>query len=326
MRLKHILILSGIVALTFIAFFYFQKKHQRVDDFESFSFPAIKKISYHKNDIDSLSGDSAVISFILKNSVVKKFSFFDTSNCEYKSSPWIKADFNNDGYTDLLVTGDTEYGDYVFAIEDSMGCKYKTQFIQQVFTNCVISKVHTIDRYNAVFVNYFSPGDNDTVQYFWHTNIYVHEFDGFIEYNPTPTNYSIQKVEFSTTPCYGDCPVFDMTMDEHGNLDCQYKKFEYKGNWPDLKNFKLVTKHSDISQEEYLYLSRLLNYTDFTIYKSGSFDELSRGDFPVHTLKITYDKNRVKTLVFVPNFDLPQGFLKIRNLFLKKYYGIRKQD
>ena len=106
----------------------------------------------------------------------------------------------------------------------------------------------------------------------------------FIEYNQTPRDYQIQRVAFSTTECYGTCPVFSLQMDHSGSATHQAGKHSKKQG----------TFAATIDAPARSELWSLLNYLNFP--KLQDHYAISATDNPTYTLLITYADSKVKTI------------------------------
>ena len=129
---------------------------------------------------------------------------------------------------------------------------------------------------------------------------------GFVEYNPDPIDYRIEKIEFETTMCFGTCPVFKMTIDS--NRDAVYESIKFNAQ----KTGKYQTR---IDNKTYLRLKDLLNYTNFPKLKNSY--RVSWTDDQTSTLKITYDNGKVKTIEdygLIATFGLCQAYKILFNL------------
>src|SRR5690606_10704725 len=126
-----------------------------------------------------------------------------------KVQPWTKADFDNNGLTDILVIGN--WYDYsVICILDKDG-KYEIKPItRRSFQDCTFPVV-----------------ENNKIKYYYESEpergkwdeprklkliTLIYKFGDFIEENQTPANHNIEKIEYSTTMCFGTCPVFNITI------------------------------------------------------------------------------------------------------------------
>ncbi len=200
------------------------------------------------------------------------------------------ADFDNNGYTDLLVIGD--YYDFkIFVLMNYPNDSLKiNRLTRRSFQNCTFPKIA-----NDSIINYY---------YFSEPHIFSEEksklvkkdlifkFGDFIEYNSKPNSYNIEKIEFQTTMCYGTCPQFFISIDknkngvfkaEYYNIDKNKGKGEVKGK------FKTI-----INSNDYDTIISLMNYIDFPNLENNY--SVNWTDDQTSTLKITYNNGKVKEI------------------------------
>jgi len=201
-----------------------------------------------------------------------------------------KADFDNNGYTDLLIIG--EYYDFkIFVLMNYGNDSLKiNRLTRRSFQNCTFPKIT-----NDSIINYY---------YFSEPHIFSEEksrltkkdlifkFGDFVEYNSKPNSYHIEKIEFQTTMCYGTCPQFFISIDknkngvfkaENYNIDKSKGKVEVKGKF-----------NTVITDNDYNELISLLNYVDFPNLEDNY--SVNWTDDQTSTLKITYNDGKVKKI------------------------------
>lgn len=276
-----------------------------------------------RTSIDKLISENEIKEFIVKiDTNLIKFklskpnnfkSLFSDENCKKIgdslkiTSSFIKEDFDNNGYTDLLFTG-IYYDDFYIYILKSYGeNKYK---IDCVFSGegrtIVYPKLNYIDRIPVLDLYSRRRGrfaENLKKQIIDKSTL-LFKYGKFIEYNPNPKKNDISKIEYSTSGCFGSCPVFDLTINKNGKsiFKAKYNNFI---KIIDKKNFRLIipdtTKKEggtffleQINQKKYAILVEMLNYINFEKLKKSYFVNWS--DDQTGTLKITYNNGKVKTI------------------------------
>lgn len=117
----------------------------------------------------------------------------------------------------------------------------------------------------------------------------VYKFGDFIEENQTSTIHIIEKIEYSTTACFGTCPIFNLTINE--NKVAQWNAEEYNEI-----NKKVVRGifNSKITEDKYNEIVNLLNYIDFETLQDNYAVRWT--DDQSSTLKITYDNGKIKSI------------------------------
>ena len=127
-----------------------------------------------------------------------------------KVQPWTKADFDKNGLTDILVIGGI-YGDnFLICILDKKD-KYEIKLIRKRRFHDYTFPVVENDKIKYYFESVLERENWDKSRKLQKT-ILIYKFDSFIEENQTPANHKIEKNEYSTSVCFGTCPVFSITI------------------------------------------------------------------------------------------------------------------
>ena len=201
-----------------------------------FSLLLISNILY-ANRIDSLKTDNDVLEFLksanadFRSEKFNKIEVRSTEtirhdlNCggiadQWQVKNWEKADFNNDGLTDLFVL--LYWYDYgVYVILDNGDGSFKLETLSNnIFEKCELAKPIKInDQQLLLFYEKKQiPGrtakDNKIKNQF---DTLIYKSGGFVELNRQPSKYNIDSVEFHTSACYGSCPIFSIATDKNGN-------------------------------------------------------------------------------------------------------------
>lgn len=191
--------------------------------------------------------------------------------------PWTKADFDNNGYTDLLIV-ESDGGHSNIAIIDSGGNSFYIETLpKSFFPTCSFPLVEEKGNDKIIVYNKFVT-DRTPVQ-----NL-IYKFGGFVEPNENPKEYKIEKIEYETGICYGTCPSFELKI----NFD---RTAEYNAKIYNKKKGKFTGK---ILQSNYDELVGLLNYIDFPNLKDNY--SVNWTDDQTSILKITYNNGKVKTI------------------------------
>ncbi|MDP4208036.1 MAG: DUF6438 domain-containing protein [Bacteroidota bacterium] len=251
----------------------------------------------YRNKIDNII--SAKDIELLISTVDKRFNDFKVNEslkfsdkesqlfCDsLKIKPWIKADFDGNGYNDLLVVGN--WGDHaVICLMDSGENKfYIKRITRRSFQDCTFPIVQVVGQ-TPVIINYSrSEPDwkNHKTDRLLIRDTLVFQFGDFVEFNSMPAKHTIEKIEYSTGPCFGTCPIFEMTI--NSNRKATFKAQEYnkvKGNFSSI-----------IDTLNYNLLIHLLNYIDFVKLKKNY--AVNWTDDQTCTLKITYDNGKIKEI------------------------------
>ncbi|MEZ0128909.1 DUF6438 domain-containing protein [Flavobacterium sp. LBUM151] len=214
---------------------------------------------------------------------------------------YTKADFDNNGYTDLLVIGDNHT---CFGEEESCSFspivlmnygnnKTKLYRIDLEWGKSIVPKVEYINSQPFLVVYKQNLVDWKKKKYTESKTILTFKFGNFIEYNKNPKKYIITKIEFNTSGCFGTCPVYKLTLnrDSLSVFNAQFYNFS-----DDINNYgkEEGVFSVKISKTKFDKLGEYLNYCDF--------ENLNKDYSVMHTddqtgdLKITYNDGKVKTI------------------------------
>ncbi|RZK19087.1 MAG: hypothetical protein EOO56_14900 [Hymenobacter sp.] len=207
---------------------------------------------------------------------------------------WVKADFDNDGSTDLLVTGrDSEH----FVRDRSIICFLNKRqqspriiWLAEDGDDCPVAQVgylrnKAIIRYAHVSLSKLRGAQTTSSrQSVCRIDTLVFKEPGFIEYSRAPKDYQIQRVAFSTEACYGSCPIFELHVARNGAAT--YRAEEY--------NERKGTFTATVDAQAIKELWDLLNYLNFPQLEEKY--AVRATDHPTCTLTITYADGKVKTI------------------------------
>jgi hypothetical protein len=176
----------------------------------------------------------------------------------------IKEDFDNNGYTDLLVTG-TYYGsNFVVYIIYSFG---KDKFEIQKLINghfdrgsypklIYIDNLPAIELYNQRPSRYKDPNPKKIID----KKTLLYKYGGFVEFNKNPRLVKVEKIKYESTGCMGTCPVFDIEINMDATSFFIPKYFNFDTEYQDEEALLKTT----IREKELNEIKDLLNYIDFT--------------------------------------------------------------
>jgi hypothetical protein len=262
--------------------------------------------------IDSLSGLNELREFVRKadSSLIDFLCIYPNSYGNYHSKlsqlkrrqdsifpnvTFLKEDFDKNGYTDLIITGEYyQYSFNVIAIMNYGTKKYSVIPLNLFETGFPIyPKLVYKNNLPAVelsalelFPEYSENGISKK------TLIYKHGI--FIEYYNGSENYQISKIEFSSNGCHGACPVFDLKIYKDSTSSFRAKHYNFSRNKEIDSNNEEGYFEGVINQEDYEEVCQIINYIELKNrkdnYFSGSMHE------PSSTLKVYFDDGSIKTI------------------------------
>jgi hypothetical protein len=270
--------------------------------FQSCKSQVDNKVIHKPNYIDSIQTAKQIEELILKiDKRYSKFKINQTLNYESRFSgisckkisdslkikPWQKADFDNNGLSDILIVG-TWSDHHIICILDKGENHFEIKSItRRIFQECTFPVVSN-NKIKYYFESYPESGNWDKPRKLQQI-ILTYQFGDFIEENPTPTSHKIDKIEYSTTGCFGTCPVFELTI----NSDKNAKWFADMYNEISDKEVK-GDFNSTITEDKYNEIVNLLNYIDFANLQDDY--AVSWTDDQSSTLIITYDNGKTKSI------------------------------
>ncbi len=218
-----------------------------------------------------------------------------------------KEDFDNNGYTDLLVLGGmgndyTPLPNELYTYESFAIMNFGNLKPPKLIS--LRRKMHLLDVPEIVkseegpMLLIHSPEKmhgpdakvTDTI------NIKLtYRYGGFAEYNKQPIDNHIEKIEFKSGGCFGTCPIYELKINkdrsatflaEHYNFDKDKESYDY------LKKEGLFK--GKINAVDYENLTGLLNYIDFRHLNDNY--HVTWTCSATATLTITYDNGKTKTI------------------------------
>lgn len=277
------------------------------------------------SEIDNLKSKSEIENFIQKSDTnyrkyeLKNLQEFSRSNSNDSinkilanklnvKTNFTKTDFDNNGYTDLLVIGDNhDCTSFTPGIEGKESCSFspivlmnygknKTKIfrVDMEWGKSIVPKVEYVNSQPFLVIYHQKIKDWEKKLYEQSKKILTFKFGNFIEYNENPKNNKISKIEFATSGCFGTCPVYKLTLnrDSLSIFNAQYYNFNKNREVTYGKEEGVFT--TTINKMEFDKLEEILNYCNF--------DNLDKEYSVMHTddqrgdLKITFNNGKVKTI------------------------------
>lgn len=235
--------------------------------------------------------------------VDEEFDFRDASCNSFLRSlnarTWSRADFDGNGYTDLLVVGGYYRPDPVIIMNNGGG-----SFAVHEFSGygCAIPVLHPSTPKPMVSFYFERPGKPISL---------VYKFSGFAEVNLKPTVAKIESISFKRYGCYGDCPIFELYV----RSDAQATFVSIAHNKKKAGTYKAKVDPKALED-----LKSLLNYVDFVNLEDSY--SCCGTDQPGALLEITFDGGKVKT---IRDYGLQSGPFGLRTAY-KAFSDLRESQ
>ena len=186
------------------------------------------------NEIDKLQTKNEVTTFlrIKLGKGWKEEVFFEPTTVDtaaYGKNKFFKLDLDTNGSTDLVVNGK-----YLFAVTDDGNGKYTRHFIDRgVFTSSKYALLTIIQKNSSpLLVVKHSSVFHHPVEATTKPDTLTFKFSDFVEYLPSPTKLQVRQITFSTSGCFGTCPIFELAI--QADRTAKYHAIDYnkkKGNF-----------------------------------------------------------------------------------------------
>lgn len=230
---------------------------------------------------------------------------FDTIIMPYTISKGInqmyfKADFDRNGYTDLLVNGGWRYHGGSLSktffdphvIMNFGGSNYSIQSLKRDDPDEFAAA--PVYRNGQSMIELFSAryeGRYRSTKIEKTTDLLVYRNGQFVEFNPKPADddVTIEKIQLAVGPCMGNCPTYQIIISRDRNAYLLWSK-----NNEYASKRKMGAYSAQITESEYNEVCELLKYADFRKFKANY--EVAHTDAPSSVLKITYNDGKVKTV------------------------------
>ena len=219
--------------------------------------------------------------------IIKENLEFETVACgdlakEIQAKSWTKADFDNNGYTDILIIGESGRDSVVVLDIGKNNFVYKN-LTKEIFPQCSLPVV--VNKENQALINYYEDGKYYKNGTQLNPKVLIYKFWDFVEINSSFQTHQIEKIEYKTSGCFGTCPAFELTIDSNKNATFKPVAFNKK---------KKGTFKGTIRNFEYDELTGLLNYIDFPNLKDSY--AVNWTDDQSSQLIVTYDGGKVKKI------------------------------
>ncbi|MFK7750840.1 MAG: DUF6438 domain-containing protein [Kordia sp.] len=209
---------------------------------------------------------------------------------------YIKEDFDGNGYTDLVVTGEYYKNQLeVIALMNSGKETYTVipldlrraedfpTYPKLVYKN----QLPVIELYSSH--NYAPVQENGISK-----NTLVYEFGSFIDYMEPSETYQISKIEFRANGCHGACAVFELVLNDDSNATFKAEHYNFSKEPITDFNDKEGYFKTTIDKEKHAEICKIIEYLQIKNredrYFSGSFHH------PSCVLKVHFKNGSAKTI------------------------------
>ena len=211
-----------------------------------------------------------------------------------KVKPIAKADFDKNGYTDMLVMGILNERPAILSLMGSASEKISLHLITRPFrSNCSFAQVIYEDGHTLIEFKYFD-GYYARVSYKEAVKSVklIFKYGDFIEYNPSPKKYDITKIEFTND---GGPWITSSRYSIEINPSIRAHFISKSADNERHPSAYGYTKVPGVSPDSlFATISELLNYSDFPNLKDRY--EIKATDHATGRLTIYYNEDKVKTI------------------------------
>ena len=260
------------------------------------------------NTIDTIATAAAAQHFVethtkrFKNFKVRRFQDFESKenyavlirsiadSLKIEKS-FYKADFDHNGLTDMLVTGE-DYRCLILVLlsfpDDSV---FINPLTRRFFQDCIFPVVKSdgnIDLYYAKDPYGFAKISKPEMA----MKTLTYKFGDFIEKNANPPHHKINRIEYQTEGCYGACPIFTLTLTGTGDSKFVARAFNFDEHSNDGKGEGEYA--TTLNSKHWNELVEILNYIDFP--QLSDRYNVNWTDDQTSTLVVDYDDGKTKVI------------------------------
>jgi hypothetical protein len=202
-----------------------------------------------------------------------------------------KADFDKNGFTDLLVIGTLGSHPVILSLMGSATEKIDMHIITKRWRrSCSIGLVLHEDGNTLIeFKHFNSYADVPDNEVFKSVKL-AFKFGDFIEYNPAPKKYNIEKIEYKYSGVWIPGSAFSIEINSN-------RKGRYMTENPEFlsqKHNEHINFHGTIPDSLQAEIIGLLDYSDFPNLNDSY--AVTSTDNSTGILKITFDGGKIKTI------------------------------
>lgn len=209
---------------------------------------------------------------------------------------YCKTDLDHNGFTDLVVIGDAGRD-----IENNKSYGFDS-YVFMNFKNDSISSFRLTSYPKSSLVPQLINQNNKNLLILHKPQIKIDDFKSdtltfkfgnFIEFNDTLKNTNIEQLKFSTGPCFGTCPIFDLEINFKGKSKFNADVYNFSDGVTNI-NGNEGTFETIINKLELNEIKSILNYIEFEKLKNEYSTDIS--DIQGGKLEIMYDNGKIKKI------------------------------
>ena len=204
-----------------------------------------------------------------------------------KPKSWQTGDLDDNGFSGFLVIGSVSGTPVIICIIDTGFNDYVIKKLnRRTFEECAYPSIKSVNGKSVIcyFHHQHELKENSKVPNEIHLDTLTYKFGDLVELNGNVQNHKIEKIQYTTTACFGSCPVFSMAIEAD-------RKAEFSGIKFNKRNGHLS---SLINEDDFKTLTGLLNYINFSELKNNY--AVNWSDDQTSTMIITYDGGKTKTI------------------------------
>ncbi|WP_420573454.1 DUF6438 domain-containing protein [Kordia sp.] len=208
----------------------------------------------------------------------------------------LKEDFDANGYTDLIVTGEKYRHSFdVFAIMNQGNETYRVEYLTISGINDFPVYPKLVYKENLPVIELYGHArmfDDTMGNISKRTLTYNVNQQAFLEYNAKPLQKEVAKIEFSRSGCFGKCPVFDLILYKDKPSTLKAKAYNFSKTYEFGKEEGIF--ETMIDEDNFAKISQLINYINSSTLKSTYFAAGTCQE--TLDLKITFADGTIKAI------------------------------
>ncbi|GAB4161545.1 MAG: hypothetical protein Tsb0033_19190 [Winogradskyella sp.] len=293
-----------IIILLSLFFSCKEKNKGQIEILEKTKIDSISSINEIRQFLKTADSSLINFSYVTPQSFAKGKRFMNKYLSEQKQkleslfsdSTHLKEDFDKNGYTDLIITGEYYSNSFEVMVLMNYG-KEKYSVIPLTLSHYNEFSIYPklVYRNNLPVIELYSiPKAFESTENGLSIKRLVYKYGTFVDYTETVEEYQISRIEFSANACYGTCPVFELDINENTQslFRAKYHNFSKKREIDPNKEegaFETIIKRDDFNEIcEIINFLQVKNLNEY--YRTGGMHQ------PSCTLKVHFSDGTQKTI------------------------------